>query len=30
LLECDCLFIIMFRQTAETVLPKKIIEKDFF
>ncbi len=30
LLECECLFIIRFRQTAETVLPKKIIEKDFF
>ncbi len=30
LLECNCLFIIMFRQTAERVLPKRIIENDFF
>ncbi len=30
LLECDCLFIIMFRQTAESVLRKKFLKKIIF
>jgi hypothetical protein len=30
LLECDCLFIIMFRQRAQTVLQKKLIKKIIF
>ncbi len=28
--ECDCLFLIMFRQIAEKVLRKKIYKKDYF
>ncbi len=28
--ECDCLFLIMFRQIAETVLRKKNYKKDYF
>jgi hypothetical protein len=28
--ECDCLFLFMFRQTAEMVLREKINKKDYF
>ncbi len=28
--ECDCLFLFMFRQTAEMILQEKIYKKDYF